>query len=365
MAKKVDKTWGASGTALLPESLRTLWGQEPLPPWIASEFNLPGGSTIASLSAEVWDASGTSALTDRQRNFVLNLVQMRRTEIRPVKVFNQPVPYWLDIKEFPFSTRTRNCLVSGKLLADNEQLSNINFGRLLEVRAMGVVSILEFACMVEAAIDRASKSSAPQELTDDEILNVLSEPWIDQVGASDPRFSDLIPPVPFATVLEIIDNLTSGPSGDTAALTQLAQALTEIKRRLKEIEREPLEVQLEQFFRALSRFEGERLAALLDRFGWAGSPPVTLEESGARLGITRERLRQLQEKVQDRLKAIAFPPYLPALDKALHTLAQASPIGIEAAASLLKSSGVSRIAFHPESVIGAAVACGRTPSIKI
>ncbi len=69
-----------------------------------------------------------------------------------MKVFNQPVPYWLDLKELPFSTRTRNCLVSSNLLAETEQLSNMTYDRLFEIRSMGVVSVLEFACLVEAAV---------------------------------------------------------------------------------------------------------------------------------------------------------------------------------------------------------------------
>ena len=57
-------------------------------------------------------------LSDRQRNFVLNLVQARRSEIQSLPVFKQQPPYWLDMKELPFSTRTRNCLVVGGLLGE-------------------------------------------------------------------------------------------------------------------------------------------------------------------------------------------------------------------------------------------------------
>jgi len=39
------------------------------------------------------------------------------------------------------------------------------------------------------------------------------------------------------------------------------------------------------------------------RFGLAGDPPLTLEETGKLLGITRERVRQIQEKASNKLKA--------------------------------------------------------------
>src|SRR5580704_4834553 len=137
--KRVDSKWGFAGTPLLPQSLREAWRSEPLLAWIAAELSLPSASSFSALGISVWKAAGTQALTDRQRNFLLNLVQTRRTEIQPLRVFARPVPYWLNWKELPFSTRTRNCLVNGNLLSDSERLSSLTFGDLFEVRSMGVV----------------------------------------------------------------------------------------------------------------------------------------------------------------------------------------------------------------------------------
>src|SRR6185437_685864 len=142
--------WGVRGTALLPKSLREAWAVEPLPDWICAELHLPVQSSAAALDASVWQASAATELASRHRNFLLNLVQARRSEIQSIKVFSQPVPYWLDLREMPFSTRTRNCLVNGQLLGENEQLTNMTYRRLFDVRSMGVVSILEFVCLVEA-----------------------------------------------------------------------------------------------------------------------------------------------------------------------------------------------------------------------
>lgn len=79
--KKVDNCWGSLGTALLPESLRAAWGSEALPEWIVKEFALPPGSTAQALDQSLWTVSGAAGLTDRQRNFLLNLVHARRSEI--------------------------------------------------------------------------------------------------------------------------------------------------------------------------------------------------------------------------------------------------------------------------------------------
>jgi hypothetical protein len=362
--KSVDSnSWGSVGVAPLPESLRLAWAAEPLPDWVAADFGLPkGSSTFSALDQSVWSVSSATRLTDRQRNFLRNLLQTRRAGISSLSVFTHPLPYWLNVKELPFSTRTRNCLVSSNLIADSEQLSKVSFARLFEVRAMGVGCILELACVVEAAIERASKA---QEASFDvsQVMELVSEPWVDQIGSADPRFADLIPPLRYGTVFELLDALTSAPELDEQSLATLAQSLPELRKRLRLIKALPLEQQLGDFIRRVTRFEGERLSALIDRLGWAGSPPITLEQAGQRLGVTRERFRQIQERATERFKDIAFPPYLPGLDSALAILREKCPISISAATEFLKQNSITEIDFHPESLIIAAEACHRKPSI--
>jgi Sigma-70, region 4 len=364
--KKLDNSWGSEGVALLPRSLCTLWTDEPLPEWVAKELHLAAEASAAALDQSVWASSGTKTVSDRLRNFILNLVNARRSEIRSERVFAQSLPYWLNLKELPFSTRTRNCLVFAGLLSEPEQASNVTFGRLFDIRSMGAVSILEFACLAEAALEQASSPAIePSPSTDDALLSIVSEDWVDQVGPADPRFSDIIPPISHATVLELLDSLTSGPDADRQALENLTQAIPELRKRTSQIKVLPLELQLNDFLRALTRFDGKRLSALMDRFGWSGSEALTLEEAGSRLGVTRERMRQLQERVTNRLKEISFPVYMPALDDALRLLRDKCPIGVGDAASLLKASGLSKVNFHPASLIAAAEACGRKPPISL
>jgi hypothetical protein len=331
---------------------------------------------MAALDQSAWTAANADRLTDRQRNFLVNLVHARRSEIKAIPVFAQPIPYWLDLKALPFSPRTRNCLVNDDLLGEKgkERISGLTFGNLFEIRSVGAVSILEFACVVEAALERsasggpdAALSGPKDELLEikDELLAIVGTPWADQVGAADPRFSDLLPPIPQATLLEMIDVLTSGPDSDATALRQLWQAMPELRKRLEHILAMPLEGQLRHFLSALSRAEGDRLQALLDRFGWGGKLPTTLEQAGERLHVTRERMRQLQEKALDRLRTISFPAYMPALDEALRTLADASPLSLELAAPLLRERGNSRVEFHPECLIEAAAACRRNAPIQV
>jgi hypothetical protein len=104
---------------------------------------------------------------------------------------------------------------------------------------------------------------------------------------------------------------------------------------------------------------------LFDRFGWSGEPAITLEQAGERLNISRERVRQLQERVSSRLRVIPFPVFMPGLDEALCALSEASPIAVDRASALLQEKGISAVNFHPESVIACALACGRRPPIQL
>lgn len=366
MGKGVDTRWGAAGTPLLPKSLRRLWAAEALPEWIAKEFQLPPGSTAEALDQSVWTKARAVALTQRQRNFLLNLVRARASEIRPVKVFADAPPYWLDLSDLNFSTRTRNCLEAGGLIRDTDQLARVMFGHVLEIRSMGVVSILEFACMTEAALQRAALSKEPLDpLEAGEVLELISEPWVDQVGPADPRFADLFPSGSWATIFEMLDAATSGPDADIRVLEHLARSLPELRRRLTRIKSLPLERQLCEFLQALSRYEGERLSALIDRLGWGGRPAATLEEAGTRIKVTRERLRQLQERITGRLKGMPFSPYMPGLDAGLELLRERSPLAMSAASAVLRASGLTETEFHVKSLIAAAEACGRRPSIRL
>ena len=67
------------------------------------------------------------------------------------------------------------------------------------------------------------------------------------------------------------------------------------------------------FEKALTESIEEALAALKEReskilrlyFGLDGAEPMTLEEIGALLGITRERVRQIKEKALSRLRHVS------------------------------------------------------------
>jgi RNA polymerase primary sigma factor len=61
-----------------------------------------------------------------------------------------------------------------------------------------------------------------------------------------------------------------------------------------------------QLERAVDQLEPREREIVRLRFGLDGQPPLTLEEIGARLHLTRERIRQLESKALARLRRLAI-----------------------------------------------------------
>jgi RNA polymerase primary sigma factor len=54
----------------------------------------------------------------------------------------------------------------------------------------------------------------------------------------------------------------------------------------------------------LSHLSDREMKIIQLRFGLTGEGPLTLEETGKLLGITRERVRQIQEKATFKLRSL-------------------------------------------------------------
>jgi len=123
---------------------------------------------------------------------------------------------------------------------------------------------------------------------------------------SDRELSDYLG-VPVSKVKEIVKLSQETTSLDTIVddgnLTRLADLIKDDSLV------EPFE---KVFAMTLQETMGDVLSCLSERemkiiklrFGLAGASPLTLEETGKRLGITRERVRQIQEKATFKLRSL-------------------------------------------------------------
>lgn len=105
------------------------------------------------------------------------------------------------------------------------------------------------------------------------------------------------------------------------------------------------------------RCEDRWLEAMALRIGLTGAPPMTLEEVGQRLGVTRERVRQVMAKhvsLPDCLR-----PYLPQIDRVTELLHELAPANMGRLAERLQREGLTGSLVSFDSLRAAAVFTGR------
>src|SRR3989442_11304625 len=149
--RSIGVAWGVPGAPLLPASLREIWKEEALPPWVCTELDLPPGSTMERLDAGVLGLTGR--LPERVANLLIFLVHSRRNGISHLVAVKRVWPAGLSFGAVPWKTRTRNCLLQLGLHDRLIDLSQVTLGELFAVPGMGAVSILDFACTLEATLD--------------------------------------------------------------------------------------------------------------------------------------------------------------------------------------------------------------------
>ncbi len=358
--------WGHPGCPLLPETLRTAWADETIPAWVALELGLSREATFAALDATTWGRSNHKELPESVKRFLVNVVAMRRGSIGHLRVFARPWPRSLSPAMISWSNRTRNSLRKSGLLSDFSRLSALTFAELFAIKALGALSVLDFSCVVDAALTPAQlpptgEVSASEDLST-ALCKAIDAPWATQVSRQDPRFSDLLPPGN-QTIFERLEQLTAEPEDPPLAKAQLARAIAVLGERLSTISGMTLEAALANFVERVARIRGAQLKALLRRLGCDGESPATLEEAGSTIAVTRERMRQIHKKFSERVPS--HPVFMPQLDAAISAVRESAPISVDQASELIVAKGISTHPFHPKSLLEAAEFCGRSQPFEI
>lgn len=215
---------------------------------------------------------------------------------------------------------------------------------------------------LRAADETSDPESPPTEPPETAALRAKVEAlrdadWTHDVRAGDPRF----PSLPIPPGRSIADQANELLRRETPGwqLNQFADRAEATRSLHQTISQQSLEDQLSGLAVAASAASGDRLDAMLARLGWLSADQPTLEDAGARIGVTRERMRQLQQNARKRIPPQAW---LPRLDQALTLLEQAMPLLADEAAALLQDAGVANQPFPPVALDRAARALrGRSP----
>ena len=188
-------------------------------------------------------------------------------------------------------------------------------------------------------------ASAPSPELVAQVADLCESSWAAEVRAGDPRFGLRSVPTGKTLAAHAKDLLRSDTSSwQLREVLDLADASRPIHQA---IAAQSLEAQIVGLVSAASDQDGERLQALIDRLGWLHSDQLTLAVAGARIGVTRERMRQIQKNT---LRRIPNQVWLSKLDEALLLLEQAAPVTFDEASALLVNAGVTKRAMSPRAV---------------
>lgn len=351
-------SWGEFGSPLLPGTLREAWSNVRLPAWMIKDLRLPDQATFAYLDWNVWLASGE--VPERVLRAITTFVSQRREQIQGICCVRGPWPLGLNPGSVPWSRRTRNALIKAGLYGTDQVTTNITFGQFLAIPGAGVLSALDFASTLEAAIrqfgeaESIAAAALDPAARESALVEAAEQPWAAEVSGDDPRFRTLLRVVQGMSFRDYIHRLleSSDVTSEAPMVAELVTRLGDVQTRVRQIEQLNLEDALSGLLAGIVP-EQKRRNAISRRLGWSGKPPRTLEATGRELGLTRERIRQLQSNVLKRLPK-AHAVFLPALDSALIALTELAPISDKAAIALTAERGYSKSGFHPAAIIATA-----------
>lgn len=104
--------------------------------------------------------------------------------------------------------------------------------------------------------------------------------------------------------------------------------------------------------------ESRSRQAAMARFGWCGNPAPTLQALGTDFGVTRERIRQLVNEVEENIKDFLAGRCPPMLLKALRLVESALPMVKRGVPELLRKESISEIGLSYEALRKAAELSG-------
>ncbi len=111
-----------------------------------------------------------------------------------------------------------------------------------------------------------------------------------------------------------------------------------------------------------ARIPSDRRGALAARLGWPDGQIRSLQEAGDMVGVTRERIRQIQVKFEERIRDAVR---VPALERALALVRQLVPTTAERASQALIDAGLAKGPVHPRALVQIASTLGIDPSFEV
>jgi hypothetical protein len=279
----------------------------PLPPWTRDQ----GFAVLGDLDARAWDVLDTEACR-QLADLVAYRVQNRiRNAFDLLQRTPDALPSYLSFEDLDLGARTYNALTWTRFVERPSDLAAVSLHQLLSIPGFGIKCLLDLLIACEHLHELAK----------------LNDPIA-------PAFPDHN------------GNAASPPVGDKPVRPPRTGRLPQV------IDEPFLDQALDYLLTIGGITEGSIRAALAARLGWSGGPPSTLHAAGMVAGVTRERIRQIQERFEKLLRGRLR---IPALEQALQTIRAAAPTPSEDAMRLLVKQGLTRRLLHPAGIQRAAL----------
>lgn len=360
------------GAPLVPAGLAEVFGHRRVPSWIVRRFGLAPETRLADLDRTVWSVLPAEAI-DALADEVVSATRQFWPEVLEARQLVS-----IDPSGDGLSPRGRNALFRVGLLG-TPWLKRLPLGDLAREEQLGAKTLLEILSAgastelfdANPGADQpdespVSDSGAQRSRAVRKAAEVLRRRrWSRDVHATDPRLGEELRELRALrreadTAYDAAELLASDsfePAGARAKTRQLKQFVARADR-LRAL---CLEEELDQIASALLGPAGSAYAVKF-RLGLTGEAPCTLVEAGDRVGVTRERVRQLERRFLDAVRD--SQPWMPVLDRALKLLAS-TPMRAGEAETLLVERGLSRGPFAVASVLSAARVFDRSANVKL
>ena len=174
---------------------------------------------------------------------------------------------------------------------------------------------------------------------------------IKKIRRDDLRLGQLIRAIDInaKNALEMAQRLVTGTYVPVNSASTV-QHLRELRKSIRLLSKMTLE---EEFRALIANVGSERNQQIIvQRFGWDGSEGATLQEVGDSLKLTRERVRQVCNRLTKQLEGKSF--FAPALDRALKFVSHHIPESADAIELRLTDEGLAKAHFRLEGILNAA-----------
>ena len=354
---------------LLPPGLEPILGSRPVNRSIIRRYGLPESLRFRDLDIDVWSQFPPDSIGP----LASEVVEATRQSFPEIAASDHLVS--IDPSGEGLTLRARNALFRAGLLG-TPWLKHVRLGELAQETGVGAKTLLEWlvagvalelAADHEAAVDEGAQRAAPG--TRSRAVRTAADAihrrrWSDDLTATDPRLGHRLEALRSgaATAREAAERLetdTFEPGAARRKVRQLQEFLADAER----LRRVPLEEELDQITDAALDASASGRTAVKLRLGLGGDPPMTLSEAGESVGLTRERVRQLEKRFTETIAD--SNAWTPVLDKVLKVITNAAPASAHDAEQLLVGKALVRGPFAIESLLNAAQLFGRDVGFEL